>query len=288
MMRILRATVTALQEGQTVKAVLRQEFGFAESMLSHLKFVEHAVLKNGAPTRLMEKVRMGDGIEVQLESADAKNFPLPKLYEDEDLLIFSKPAGMAVHGIAGGPDTVESLWRTTVGTALHAVNRLDRGTSGAMVAAKNGFIHDRLRELLHTADFSRSYLAVVTGCVAAERGEIDLPLGRENGKSFPSPEGKTALTRYEVLARGNGCTLLRLHLLTGRTHQIRAHCAAIGHPLAGDRLYGAEDDFGRPALHSAEVSLKHPLSGEVLCVTAPVPEDMEELVRGKMMKIFEK
>lgn len=288
-MRELHTTVSAAQDGRRVRDILKERFGFAESLLSHLKFLPGSVLKNGTDTRLLDRVRQDDELTVRLPGggALAADFPLPAVYEDEDLLILNKPAGMAVHGVAGGRETVESLWKQYHGgRPFHPVNRLDRGTSGLMVAAKSGFIHDALRKALHTEDFRREYLAVVSGAVRPECGVIDQPLDRAEGKSFVSAAGKAALTRYETVARGENCTLLRFVLETGRTHQIRAHCAHLGHPLLGDTLYGGENNlFSRPALHAAAVALRQPVTGEQICLEAPLPEDVQRLLREKNIKL---
>lgn len=280
-MRRLELIVKDEQAGQRVRTLLRKEFVFSESQLSCLKYTEGAVLKNGVPVRLIDPAAAGDKLEVFLEGGGEGVFPLPILYEDEDLLVINKPASMAVHGIEGGAETVESLWRKSRGEVFHGVNRLDRMTSGAMVAAKSGYIHDRLRKLLHTENFCREYLALVDGSVTQDAGEIDLPLLRQEGKSIPSPDGKEARTDYVVLGRGSDGTLLKLRLHTGRTHQIRVHCAAIGYPLLGDALYGGAEEL-RVMLHSWRIMLTHPLSGEQIVVEAPLPEDMRNaaLARG--------
>lgn len=286
-MRELQLTVMPEENGCSVRTLLRRRFGFAPSLLSHLKFVPQSVLCNGAPARLVDRCGAGDGLTVRLAEGGAvsKDFPLPLLYEDEDLLILNKPAGIAVHGVAGGSETVESLWRAAHGEVrpFHPVNRLDRGTSGVMAAAKSGFAHDALRRALHTEDFQRTYLALVTGEMQPRQGIIALPLLREGERSIVSPAGKRAVTHYETLACGMGCSLLRLRLETGRTHQIRAHCAALGHPLLGDTRYGgAESALGHPALHAAELRLRQPVTGEWVQVAAPLPEELraECLRRG--------
>ncbi len=284
-MRELHMTVTAAQDGRRVKEILRERFGFAESLLSHLKFVPGSVRKNGEEVRLMARAAEGDLLSVMLAEGGSVSaeFPLPVRYEDEDLLILEKPAGMTVHGVSGGAETVESLWKKYHGAdrPFHPVNRLDRGTSGLMAAAKTGFAHDALRKQLHTADFQRAYFALVSGDVQPESGVIDLPLDRAEGKSVVSPAGKRAVTCYETAAKGENCTLLQLRLLTGRTHQIRAHCAHLGHPLLGDVLYGGAAVLGRPALHSASIRLRQPVTGEWVAVESPLPEDMLRLLREK-------
>ena len=285
-MRKLELTVKEEQAGRKVRTLLRKEFAFSEAQLSRLKYTDGAVLKNGAPVRLIDPAAAGDCIEVLLADGGEGAFPLPILYEDEGLLVINKPAGMVIHGIEGGAETVESLWRKSRGEAFHGVNRLDRNTSGAMVAAKNGYIHDRLRHLLHTEEFRREYLALVTGCMTQVAGEIDLPLLRQEGRSIPSPDGKAARTDYEVLARGEDCTLLRLRLHTGRTHQIRAHCAAEGHPLLGDALYGGRE-AARVMLHSWRAVWKHPLRGTWITAEAPLPEDMRNEAEARGIPVEE-
>lgn len=283
-MRKLEMIVKDAQAGRKVRSLLREEFAFAESQLSRLKYIDGAVRKNGEAVRLIDPAAAGDKIEVFLESGGEGTFPLPILYEDEDLLVINKPAPMAVHGIEGGAETVESLWRKSRGEKFHGVNRLDRSTSGAMVAAKSGYIHDRLRKLLHTEEFCREYLALVCGLVEREEGEIHLPLTRAEGKTVPDSEGKEAHTDYEVLGRGDDCTLLKLRLHTGRTHQIRAHCAAIGHPLLGDTLYGGID-AARVMLHSWRVVMKRPLQGDRVTVLAPLPEDMRSAATARGINV---
>ena len=165
----------------------------------------------------------------------------------------------------------------------HGVNRLDRGTTGVMVVAKTGYIHARCMALLHSGDFYREYRGICLGTPEPPVGRIDLPIDRENAsllKRRIDPNGAPAHTEYEVLASKNQLSLLRLIPQTGRTHQLRLHMAAIGYPLAGDWLYGTEDKslIARPALHSYAVHLRHPVTGEVLDVAAPMPEDMLRLL----------
>ncbi|MGM9661813.1 MAG: RluA family pseudouridine synthase [Oscillospiraceae bacterium] len=287
-MRELSMTVPPESSGRTVGGLLRERFGFAASLLSHLKFVPGAVLKNGAPTRLKDRAVAGDVLTVRLEEGGAAVSPppLPVLYEDEDLLLLHKPAGMAVHGPAGGPDTVESVLAAwwDADRPFHPVNRLDKGTSGVMAVAKSRYIHDRLRRMLHTEDFCREYLALASGIVTPETGRIEAPLfwDAAGRRAVVSAVGKPSLTWYETVGRGGDCTLLRLRLATGRTHQIRAHCAFLGHPLLGDGQYGGgTEDIRRPALHSFRLALRHPVTGEWVRAEAALPEDMARLCREK-------
>ncbi|MGM9618809.1 MAG: RluA family pseudouridine synthase [Oscillospiraceae bacterium] len=287
-MRELSMTVSPEEAGRTVRSLLKRRFGFADSLLSHLKFLPGAVLKNGAPARMKDRVEEGDVLAVRLEEGGAavSSPPLPVLYEDEDLLLLDKPAGIAVHGPAGGPETVESVLAGWWGAErpFHPVNRLDRGTSGVMAVAKSRYIHDRLRRMLHTEDFCREYLALASGAVTPEAGRIEAPLlwDAASRRAVASAEGKPSLTLYETVGQGRDCTLLRLRLATGRTHQIRAHCAHLGHPLLGDSRYGGgTEDMRRPALHSCRLVLRHPVTGEWVRAEAPLPEDMARLCRER-------
>ena len=152
-----------------------------------------------------------------------------------------------------------------------------------MVVAKSGYVHDLLRRSLHTPRFIREYRAVCIGCPEPGAGAIDAPIGRDESSTIARmvrPDGQSAVSHYEVLSSQNGLSLVKLLPETGRTHQLRVHMASIGHPLAGDWLYGTEDPdlIARPALHSYALTLTHPVTGEVLHLTAPLPEDMARLV----------
>ena len=166
---------------------------------------------------------------------------------------------------------------------VHPVQRLDKGTSGLLVVAKHPHAQEQLKGQLHTPAFRRIYLAVCEGIPRPPEGCIDAPIGRVPGSLMArqvDPAGQPASTRYRVLRTGQGRALVELELDTGRTHQIRVHMAHIGHPLTGDFLYGTEDHslISRPALHSARLSLRHPVTGEPMAWEQPLPEDMARLV----------
>lgn len=208
-------------------------------------------------------------------------------FEDEHLLILNKPAPLAVipSSLAPGEPTLAGgvVRYLGPGASFHPVNRLDRGTTGLMAAAKTGFIHDRLRRQLHGGGFSRTYLAVCLGKPEPLAGTVHLPIGRAPGSAIQRqvrPDGRPALTFYRVLAHRGGLSLVELRPQTGRTHQLRVHMAAIGCPLAGDWLYGTEDRtlIPRPALHACRLELRHPVSGDRLAFTAPLPADMKQLL----------
>lgn len=296
-MRVLTHTVTAAEANRTVKQLLHGLWGISGSFLSRLKF-RQAITVNGAPVTVRFVPRPGDVLAADISDLPGEHphirpvdFPLDILYEDEDLLLINKPAGIAVHPAALTEETA-----TIAGAAahylhsesFHAVNRLDRGTTGVMAVAKTGFIHARCMAMLHTDDFRREYRAVCEGIPSPAEGDIDLPIGRAESsllKRQADPLGQPAHTHYEVLAASQGRALLRLTPTTGRTHQLRVHMAAIGHPLTGDWLYGTEDRalIARPALHSYHLRMMHPLTGTTIDVTAPLPEDMQRLLKEERL-----
>lgn len=295
-MRVLTHTVIEAEAGQPVKQLLHL-WSISGSFLSRLKF-RQAITVNGAPVTVRFVPRPGDVLAADVSDLPGEHphirpvdFPLDILYEDEDLLLINKPAGIAVHPAALTEETA-----TIAGAAahylhsscFHAVNRLDRGTTGVMAVAKTGFIHARCMAMLHTDDFRREYRAVCEGIPSPAEGDIDLPIGRAESsllKRQADPLGQPAHTHYEVLAASQGRALLRLTPTTGRTHQLRVHMAAIGHPLTGDWLYGTEDRalIARPALHSYHLRMMHPLTGTTIDVTAPLPEDMQRLLKEERL-----
>lgn len=294
-MRILTHTVTSEQDGKMVKGILRSELQLSYTLLKSLKWRENAILLNGQSVHVNAIVHTGDVVSVALSERAAKDtdaLPCPIaldiVYEDEDLLVLNKPAGIAMHpkstDLAAPSMATALVAYLGKGSVAHFVSRLDKGTSGLFVAAKNGYVHDRLRKELHTNDLKREYRAVCVGQVTPDHGEIDLPIGRADGsivKRCVRPDGLESHTEYEVLSSSENFSLLRLRPYTGRTHQLRVHMAYLGYPLVGDWLYGTEDKtlISRPALHSYELWLTHPISGKALHFTAPIPKDMESLIK---------
>lgn len=291
---VITYTVPPQEEGATVRHILRAKLHFSSHAISRLVRVEHGILVNGQDAHTPKVLRAGDVLAVK--TADQRppktaitpgNWPLPVVWEDEHLLAVNKPAGMTAHASNFLPDTPTVAgalaWERGTDFIFHPVNRLDKGTTGLMVIAKSGYVHDLLRRSLHTPSFRREYRAVCVGCPVPETGTVDAPIGRDERSTVARmvrPDGASAVSRYEVLEKGGGLSLLRLLPETGRTHQLRVHMAYLGCPLAGDWLYGTEDPalIPRPALHSWALELVHPVTGEVLCLTAPVPEDMKRLI----------
>ena len=285
-MRTVSFTVSEELAGRKVKTILCRELHMAESLVARVKLRETGILLNGIRTRTNAVVSVGDILTVEVgDEVSAPKGAAPKgiFYEDEDVLVFCKPANLASHGRREkGGDTVESLMRTYLSSAVHIVNRLDYGTGGLMVIAKSGYVTDLLRRSLHTDDFYREYLAVVEGETEWEEKVITLPICREGEAHFRTvgEGGLAAETRCLVLRRGKGRTLIAARPVTGRTHQIRVHMAAVGHPLVGDWLYGAaSDEIDRPALFSCRLVLRQPVTGESIDLAAELPQDMARLLK---------
>ena len=293
-METISRTITAAEDGSTVRHILRAKLHFSSHAISRLTRAENGIQVNGAHARTVDILHTGDILTV--ETGDHRppkaevtpgDWPLPVIWEDGHLLVVDKPAGMTAHASNFLPDTPTVAgalaWQRGTDFVFHPVNRLDKGTTGLMVIAKSGYVHDLLRRLLHSKQFYREYRAVCIGCPAPESGTVDAPIGRDETSTvrrMVRPDGSPAVSHYEVLAKADGMSLLKLLPETGRTHQLRVHMASIGCPLAGDWLYGTEDLglIPRPALHSYALTMAHPVTGEMLHLTAPIPEDMARLV----------
>ena len=282
-MRTFRYTVTPRYDGAKLQDFLKYAHRYSRRLIIELKKGGMAV--NGAHRRMVDPVRTGDVVDIWFEDEGCSLVPnpdlaVPVLYEDEDLIVFDKPANMSVHPAADGVD--DSLgnyfaYRYRNAITFRPVSRLDKNTTGLCMSAKN-----TLSAALLIGSVDKEYLAVAEGLFPVEEGSIDIPIGRVEGSIIlrkPDPDGQHALTRYRVLARTGGHTLLSIRLETGRTHQIRVHFAAIGHPLAGDTLYGGHDTLiPRHALHCARMAFPHPFSGEEIRLFAPLPADMRALL----------
>lgn len=221
--------------------------------------------------------------------AAAEAISLRVAYEDEDIVVIDKPAGMVVHPAPGhhAGTLVNALlglggaWSTSGGEERPGiVHRLDRGTSGLIVAARSDAAHRALAAQLSDRSLSRTYLAIARGRVRSDAGELEGAIGRhpkERKRMAVVASGRFARTRYQVVERKSTHTLLRCDLDTGRTHQIRVHLAALGHPIAGDVEYGGRQDGEppRPMLHAWRLRLRHPRTGAEMTFEAPPPADFE-------------
>ena len=281
--------------GVKVDTLLRRRLHLSGTVIRRIKWLPDGILVDGARVNTAFRPREGQTLSVRLSDPERRSGILPApgpldiVYEDGDLLILNKAPGVPVHpGPGHFNDTIGNFLLNYYNSEgiegdFHPVHRLDRGTSGLMAVAKHPHAQEQLKRQLHTPAFRRIYLAVCEGIPRPPEGRIDAPIGRVPGSLMArrvDPAGQPASTRYRVLRTGQGRALVELELDTGRTHQIRVHMAHIGHPLTGDFLYGTEDHslISRPALHSARLSLRHPVTGEPMAWEQPLPEDMARLV----------
>lgn len=290
--RILKYIVENKYSGKRVDEVLREHWGISGSLIKDLKRHEDGILLNGGHIRTVDRVSGGDELSVAIyDSASEGIIPqdteLDILYEDEDILIVNKPCGMPTHPSKGhftgtlANGVVAHYIKNGEQHVFRAVNRLDLDTSGVMCIAKNSYSHARLVEQMKCGVLSRKYAAIVEGF--PEGDTVDAPIMRESFlKRVVHPDGQRAVTHYRVISRYEGYSLIELSLETGRTHQIRVHMSYIGHPLLGDWLYGTEDHsiFDRQALHSKEIRLRQPVTGEELCFMSKIAPDMQSFLDG--------
>ena len=226
-------------------------------------------------------------MEARLPERDLEpeEIPVPVLFEDEFLLVVEKPAGLVVHPGAGNPSgtLVNALLERGISGGEDPdrpgiVHRLDRDTSGLMVVAKGEPAYSKLVEMMAGRRVRRGYRAVVVGEGLPETGTVDSPVGRDpdNPTLMTAGVGRPAVTHFEVLREVGGYAMLRVQLETGRTHQIRVHLAAIGHPVYADPLYGTALPGRRLWLHAERLSFEHPVTGEHLSFESSIPEDLRE------------
>ena len=288
-MHELSVMISSGLAGRSVKSVALGQLKVSYGQLKRMKFSDH-ILVDGIPRHTDYILRAGECLRLcfPVETGPrvgAGSEALNVVWEDPDILIIDKPAPLPSVASRQGGETLEnrvfSYLDCPEGFIYRPVNRLDKGTSGLMMAAKNAHIQQRMQRLLHTGSFVREYLAVVDGRPAETKGIIDLPISHGLGiKRVIDAAGRPAITEYEMLEAGESRSLLRLALHTGRTHQIRVHLAALGCPVAGDFLYGQEDERlpGRFALHSFRLCFCHPLSGEWVETRSPLPANLQDMV----------
>ena len=277
--------------GERLDVLLAEPLG-SRSRAQRL-LVAGRVLVDGEAVKKNHRVAGGEQVSIDdsPEASDAPDADAPVAdfavaYEDEHLIVVDKPAGVVVHparghregtlaqALAGRSAGGEDAWRAGI------VHRLDRNTSGLLVVAKSDIVHRGLKEALARREIRREYLALVEGRPPSRSGTIEAPIGRDRRQrilmSTDSDAPKDAITHFEIERALPQATLLRVRLQTGRTHQIRVHMQAIGHPVCGDREYGRKDLYGlrRQFLHAARLAFVHPVTGDELDLDSPLPADL--------------
>lgn len=281
--------------GLRVEQFLRRK-RYSGQNLSEIKRMPKSILVNGVHYYMRQELSTGDHLQVRIcETQNSEKIPPTKLpldivYEDEDLLVLNKPAGMPIHPSLNN-------YTNSIANALayyfqsqgkpfifRCCNRLDRDTSGLTIVSKHLVSGSILSDMTKYREVHREYLAIARGSVTPSEGTIQAPLGRKEGtiieRTVDWEHGEDAVTHYKVVKEANGHSLVSLRLETGRTHQIRIHMKYLGYPLIGDYLYNPDMEYmTRQALHSHHMEFTHPITGKHMSFTAPLPEDMVRVMQ---------
>lgn len=290
-----KITVDDQLTGRIDKALATVMSDVSRSQLK--KWIEDGnITVNGSTVKPKYKLQVGDHVEVipeepQKIDLEPENIPLDIVYEDDDVLVVNKPQGMVVHPSAGHPNhtLVNALLYHSPLSHINGefrpgiVHRIDKDTSGLLMVAKNDQAHRSLAAQLKAKTNKREYVALVHGVIKEDKGTIDAPLGRspkDRKKQAVVADGRHAVTHFKVLKRYQHYTLVSCRLETGRTHQIRVHMQYIGHPLAGDPLYGPRKTLkgNGQYLHARLLGFKHPVTGKEMLFEAPLPEWFEQML----------
>lgn len=290
MERIFEYRITSEYEKKTIDFYLKS-MGFSSQNIIQLKKMKESILLNGVWSYVNTPLKTGDILTVHLQEFTVYDkivpvaLPFPVIYEDEDILVVDKPANMPIHPSQNNHDNTlanaAAYYFSSKGLpfTFRCINRLDRNTTGLTVLAKHMVSANILGKMVSQRTLIREYRGLCAGIPIPQKGSIETPIGRVSGSTIErcidEENGEYALTHYKVLYAGEDYSYLAFRLGTGRTHQIRVHMASIGHPLLGDSLYNphTDDRIKRQALHSYRLSFPHPITGEQLTFTAPIPAD---------------
>ena len=295
-MRTITYSITPAHAGMSVERYLKQQHGYSTRTLVKLKHYPQGLQLNGRHVRTIDLLQAGDTLAVTfLDSQEhgvehfiRSNRRVEIPYEDDDLLVFNKPADMPCHQSCGhAADTLANVFAAhcdalRLDLMYRPLNRLDRDTSGAVLVAKNRFAAAKV-----TNNFHKTYQAILLGCPPQPQGRVDAPIRREfpeEMRRIVAPDGQRAVTNYRVLAQGTvegqPLSLVDFVLETGRTHQIRVHMAHLGCPVLGDELYGQKSELiPRQALHCRHIAFPQPVTGQEIRVDCPLPADMQAVSR---------
>lgn len=281
--------------GLRVEQFLRRK-RYSGQNLSEIKRMPKSILVNGVHYYMRQELSKGGHLQVRIcetknsEKIPPTNLPLDIIYEDEDLLVLNKPAGMPIHpslnNYTNSMANALAYYFQSQGKPFifRCCNRLDRDTSGLTIVSKHLVSGSILSDMTKYREVHREYLAIARGSVTPSKGTIQAPLGRKEGtiieRTVDWEHGEDAVTHYKVVKEANGHSLVSLRLETGRTHQIRIHMKYLGYPLIGDYLYNPDMEYmTRQALHSHHMEFTHPITGEHMSFTAPLPEDMARVMQ---------
>ncbi len=294
MNRTINYVIEKEQEGLRIEQFLKRK-GYSSQNLTEIKRMPKSVMVNGEHYYMKQTLTAGDLLSIHIQETECSekvpptNLPLDIVYEDEDIIVINKPAGMPIHPSLNN-------YTNSMANALawyyqeqekpfifRCCNRLDRDTSGLTVVAKHLVSGNILSNMVFRREFHREYLAIVRGNVMPAVGTIEAPLARKEGtiieRCVDFENGERAVTHYQTVDYKNGHSLVQLKLETGRTHQIRIHMKHLGFPLVGDYLYNPDMEYiTRQALHSHRITFTHPITGENMVFMADLPEDMKKIL----------
>lgn len=298
----LKYEVIEEDNGLPIKNIIRSRFNFSSRLMGKLKR-QNLVYKNGEITPGWHTVKPGDTISIEFpeEKSDfpPEDIPIEIVYEDDDLLVINKQYGITVHPTKGCPShtlangIMHHMLETNQNFKIRFINRLDTDTSGLLLVGKNSYVQNEITKQMRAKTIDKHYIAVVNGIVEEDEFLIDKPIGRpspdeirrtvlsEESGGYPSQTEVKVLERIYSENSNFNFTVVELHLLTGRTHQIRVHMSSIGHILVGDSLYGDTHSnlIDRQALHAYRLSLTHPITKERLDLRSSLPDDIQNLIQ---------
>lgn len=294
MSRYLTYIIKPEESGITIKDYLKKK-SFSHALIANLKKYDDGMMVNGVRKYTDHHLVSDDELNVCIREKPtvsrimATELKLSVLYEDEDLMVVDKQAGIPIHpSRLNNTETLANavanyLTDKGIDPVFHCINRLDKDTSGLTIIAKNMYAASLLSEMIRIRTIKRDYLAICEGIFRNKQGSVCAPITR-NGTSMiryvDHENGEYAETDYQVTGEGNGLSLVKLTLKTGKTHQIRVHMKHIGHPLIGDRLYNPDNRImERQALHAQKLTFTHPVTGMNISITSDIPADMESVIR---------
>ena len=293
MNRTLTYEITSEYDGFQIDKFLKTH-GYSSANITAIKKMPNNVVIDGEWVHMNHRLKVGEVLTVNICEEDSSEkippveMPLDIVYEDEDIIVINKPAGLSIHpSLNHYEDSLANglaYYYETQGKPFifRCANRLDKNTSGLTVIAKHLVSGNILSTMVKNREFHREYYAIVRGQLEQPEGTIDAPIGRVSDsiitRQVDFENGERAITHYKVIEEKNGHSLISIHLETGRTHQIRVHFKYIGHPLIGDHLYNPDYEYmQRQALHSHRIQFEHPITKKVMEFIAPLPNDMSTI-----------
>ncbi len=293
---VLKRKITEKYGGIVLREFLLKELNISSRLLKRLKSTDGKLLINGSKQTVRYVLKKDDILEIvfppeEKSSVLPEKMSLEIVYEDEDLLVINKEAGIPtipskLHPTGTLANGIAYYYKEkNIPFTIHIVTRLDKDTSGLVLVAKHQYSHSLLSDLQRENNIKRVYRAIIHGSLDKKKGTIDAPIGRNPDsiiERMVRGDGKRAVTHYEVIQQTDAYSEVKIDLETGRTHQIRVHFSYLSHPLVGDDLYGGKTgELNRQALHCAEISFIHPLSKEKIQIVSNLPADMQKIILGE-------